>query len=339
MLLGSALACTLAALALLVAPLISDALPVLGVSCLAGVLLLAARASRRRCVHDSARAGETQPRSWPQPCPGHWRRPPGRCDHPRRLARPMMAPEGLLLAVGGAMLVLAFPVLVLERSCAAIPAAALAEAAGLAALLRAVLLVQIALGTGAHATRRWLCRRDLAGFSVRRRWSCCWPRSSCCVASPPCSCRRLSHVRRRPAWWPPVSDLHPLRPASVNQAVTRHWGIDLSRSWALGFVGRAVLPIGLLLAVLAWGLTGLVALPLDQRAVYERFGRPVAVVGPGLHLLLPWPLGVSRRVELGVLHELTLRAGTGRLSPEPRRRCRGAAAADGRPTLGPAASR
>ena len=96
------------------------------------------------------------------------------------------------------------------------------------------------------------------------------------------------------------------RLAAVNQAVTQQWGIDLSRSWALGFVGRALLPIGLLLALLTWGLTGLVALPLDQRAVYEQFGRPIAVLGPGLHLILPWPLGVARRVERGVLHELTL---------------------------------
>jgi regulator of protease activity HflC (stomatin/prohibitin superfamily) len=101
------------------------------------------------------------------------------------------------------------------------------------------------------------------------------------------------------------------RIAAVNQAITQHWGIDLSRSWALDFVGRALLPIGLLLALLTWGLTGLVALPLDQRAIYEQFGRPVAVLGPGLHLILPWPLGIPQRVERGVLHELTL---TGQIS-------------------------
>lgn len=66
------------------------------------------------------------------------------------------------------------------------------------------------------------------------------------------------------------------------------------------------MPVGLALAVLAWGLTGVVSLPLDQRAVYERLGRPVAVLGPGLHLHLPWPFGLTRRIENGVLHELAL---------------------------------
>jgi regulator of protease activity HflC (stomatin/prohibitin superfamily) len=36
--------------------------------------------------------------------------------------------------------------------------------------------------------------------------------------------------------------------------------------------------------------------PLDQRAVYERFGAPVRVLHPGLHLILPWPLGRLRPV-------------------------------------------
>ncbi len=309
MLLGGALACALAALVLLGPPLVSAAMPALGLSCLAGVLLLAAAGFAATLHHVQLRAGEMRPRSWPQPALaigggllagaiilGAWRGSVG-------------APEGLLLAIGGGMLVLAFPVLVLERSCAAIPETSLAEAAGLAALLRAVLLVQMVLGlalmlqgggfnvatlmiSGCAALVILLA----AEFILRGVAALFLPSS---LSRPAASSMVAAYI-----------GLHPLRPELVNQAITRHWGIDLSRSWALGFVGRAVLPIGVLLAVLAWGLTGLVALPLDQRAVYERFGRPVAVVGPGLHLLLPWPLGVSRRVELGVLHELTL-AGPG----------------------------
>ncbi len=55
-----------------------------------------------------------------------------------------------------------------------------------------------------------------------------------------------------------------------------------------------------------WGLTGLQALRVDQRTIYERLGRPVAVFGPGLHLFLPWPLGRLRPVELGVLHDVPI---------------------------------
>jgi regulator of protease activity HflC (stomatin/prohibitin superfamily) len=50
---------------------------------------------------------------------------------------------------------------------------------------------------------------------------------------------------------------------------------------------------------------------LAGRGVYERFGRPVAVLGPGLHLGLPWPLGRVVAVENGVVHALA----TGQAGP------------------------
>jgi regulator of protease activity HflC (stomatin/prohibitin superfamily) len=100
--------------------------------------------------------------------------------------------------------------------------------------------------------------------------------------------------------------IRPARPTlfGLNAALKRQVGIDLQRSWALGFAARAAVPIALGIAVLAWGVTGLTALRLDQRAVYERLGVPVAVLGPGLHLHLPWPFGIFRPVELGVLHDV-----------------------------------
>jgi regulator of protease activity HflC (stomatin/prohibitin superfamily) len=307
MLLGSTLAGTLVALTLLAAPLVSDAVPALAASCLTGVLLLASAGFAAALLLVQAQAGETRRRSWPQSALAigggflvgtivlsAWR-------------APTIPPEGMLLAIGGSMLILAFPVLVLERSCAAISEAALAEAAGLTALLRAVLLVQIALGlalmlqSGGFTIAALLVPACAvlvllvaAEFVLRGVAATFLPSS---LARPAASSMVAACI-----------GLHPLRLASVNQAVARQWGIDLSRSWALGFAGRALLPIGLLLALLAWGLTGLVALPLDQRAVYEQFGRPVAVLQPGLHLIMPWPLGASRRVERGVLHELTLAA-------------------------------
>jgi regulator of protease activity HflC (stomatin/prohibitin superfamily) len=59
-------------------------------------------------------------------------------------------------------------------------------------------------------------------------------------------------------------------------------------------------------ALLCWTLSGLKLIDLGQRGVYERFGAPVAVLGPGLHVLLPWPLGRLRPVELGAIHGLAI---------------------------------
>lgn len=85
-----------------------------------------------------------------------------------------------------------------------------------------------------------------------------------------------------------------------------HLGLDFARSWALAFLSRAMLPAIVLTALLCWGLSGLKLIDLDHRGVYVRFGAPVTVLGPGLHLLLPWPLGKLRTVENGAIHSVPI---------------------------------
>src|SRR6202021_1296105 len=67
LLLGSTLGCTLAALTVLAVPLVFNGFPVLAMSCLAGVLLLAAAGFAATLLLVQARADEMRQRSWPQP--------------------------------------------------------------------------------------------------------------------------------------------------------------------------------------------------------------------------------------------------------------------------------
>jgi len=90
----------------------------------------------------------------------------------------------------------------------------------------------------------------------------------------------------------------------INVAVRRQLGIDLSRSWALAFIQKAALPVLIGIGLLAWAVSGVTALSINERGIYERFGVPVTVFGPGLHPHLPWPLGRIRPVEIGVVHLL-----------------------------------
>jgi len=85
-----------------------------------------------------------------------------------------------------------------------------------------------------------------------------------------------------------------------------HLGLDFARSWALAFLSAAILPALCATALFCWALTGLKLIDLEHRGVYERFGAPVAVLGPGLHLLLPWPLGRLRTVEYGAIHSVAI---------------------------------
>ncbi len=94
--------------------------------------------------------------------------------------------------------------------------------------------------------------------------------------------------------------------AQLGATVSQQLGIDLARSWALGFLRRALLPALAALAVAGWLLTGISTLGLSERAIYESLGRPVAVLHAGLHVHLPWPLGKLRRLPYGEVRELPI---------------------------------
>jgi regulator of protease activity HflC (stomatin/prohibitin superfamily) len=94
--------------------------------------------------------------------------------------------------------------------------------------------------------------------------------------------------------------------SGVAAPIRQHLGIDFSRSWALAYARAAVLPLLACFLLLGWGLTGVTLVPIDGRAIYERFGAPVRVLHPGLHVGLPWPLGTSRPLEYGRVHDIGL---------------------------------
>ena len=95
-------------------------------------------------------------------------------------------------------------------------------------------------------------------------------------------------------------------PRAPGTLLRTHLGLDFARSWALGFLSAAILPALFGTALLCWGLSGLKLIELGHRGVYERFGAPVEVLGPGLHLILPWPFGRLRPVEYGTIHSVAI---------------------------------
>ncbi|PHN28083.1 protease modulator HflK [Pseudomonas sp. ICMP 460] len=98
--------------------------------------------------------------------------------------------------------------------------------------------------------------------------------------------------------WPPQPLL------ALQHELHNRFGIDLRQIWAFTYMRRAFLPVLLVVLAVGWALTGVHEVPLQGRGIYERFGKPVEVFGPGLHTGLPWPLGRVLNVENGVVHEL-----------------------------------
>jgi regulator of protease activity HflC (stomatin/prohibitin superfamily) len=222
---------------------------------------------------------------------------------------PLAAADPTILEVlGGVLIVVAFPLLVLERSFAAVAAEMLPDAPQLDRLLRVPLTVCLGLGIAAVLRSlgfAWAIRLEQALAILVVAVALEVVIRSLAVAFVPFA----PIERRRSVADSSIAGLLRFSVPSfqaLNTAVRQQFGIDLSRSWALAFVQRAMLPIVLVMGILAWCVTGITALGLNERAVYERFGEPVAVLGPGLHFHLPWPMGVMRYVELGVVHDIPI---------------------------------
>lgn len=208
--------------------------------------------------------------------------------------------------LGGSLVVAAFPLLVLERAFANISAEALPEAAQIDRLLRVPLTACVVLGIFNIIEPfgfAWVLRLDQALAVL------------IALVSVELIVRGVAMVfvpfdaieRRQTVADSSIAGLMQFRAPNfhaLNGTIQRQFGIDLSRSWALAFLLRATVPIVIGMGMMAWGVTGITALALNERAVYERFGVPVAVLGPGLHFHLPWPLGVIRGVEFGAIHDI-----------------------------------
>ncbi|WP_122667168.1 protease modulator HflK [Pseudomonas viridiflava] len=112
--------------------------------------------------------------------------------------------------------------------------------------------------------------------------------------------------------WPP----QPLQ--ALQHELHNRFGIDLRQIWAFTYMRRAFLPVLSAVVALGWALSGVHEIPMQGRGIYERFGKPVEVLGPGLHAGLPWPFGRVLAVENGVVHELaTSVADTNGVEPAP----------------------
>lgn len=227
------------------------------------------------------------------------------------LALPAAA-VGLSATVGAVMaLLLAFALLVLERHLAQESPAQWPEAGALAQLTRVVIItlvlgalcllfasesavwpVRVAVLTGilpGLVAIELLLRAVLSLFSPRRE-----------QLEPTLLARTFIADLLR---WPPQPLL------ALQHELHNRFGIDLRQIWAFSYMRRAFLPVLALVVGLGWLLTGIHEIPLQGRGIYERFGKPVQVFAPGLHVGLPWPLGRVLNVENGVVHELATSVG------------------------------
>ncbi|UZE17977.1 protease modulator HflK [Pseudomonas sp. B21-054] len=226
---------------------------------------------------------------------------------------------GVSASVGAVLaLLLAFGLLVFERQLAQQPAVEWPEASSLAQLTRVAIIVLV-LGAlcllFATQTSIWPVRLAVlmgvlpglvaAELLLRAVLSLFSPRRD--SLEPTLLGRSVIADLLR---WPP----RPLM--ALQHELHNRFGIDLRQIWAFSYMRRAFLPVLTLVALVGWLLTGVHEVPLQGRGIYERFGKPVEVFGPGLQVGLPWPLGRVLSVENGVVHELATSVGDTRPSTD-----------------------
>lgn len=208
----------------------------------------------------------------------------------------------------GGLICCCFPILVLERWVAFLPERRIFGRAALQMLLRLLLISLLLLGIS--YLLRWLALPFWAslgrvGLGITGLVSAeILLRNVAYIFMPlppldrrPCRCESLT-----------ASLLQFRMPSlsGMNASVSQQFGIDLSRSWSLGFIRRASVPSVIGLAIAGWLMTGVTTLDLSQRAIYEVFGTPHAVFHSGIHVHLPWPFGRLRPVEYGVVREIPI---------------------------------
>lgn len=93
---------------------------------------------------------------------------------------------------------------------------------------------------------------------------------------------------------------------SIADAVNYQFGFEVSSSWLYKLLERAALPLLGFAVLVLFLASSFVIVYADQRAVIERFGRPVCEVEPGLHLKFPWPIDIAYKVGTEQIHELRL---------------------------------
>ena len=95
---------------------------------------------------------------------------------------------------------------------------------------------------------------------------------------------------------------------SLFDRLERQFGVDVRSTWALRFARRAVTPLAGIVILLGWLSTCLVKVDTVQTGIQERFGAPVSgnPLGPGLHLVAPWPIDRVHRIETAPVRSMTL---------------------------------
>ncbi len=92
----------------------------------------------------------------------------------------------------------------------------------------------------------------------------------------------------------------------VSETINYQFGLEISKTWFYQLIGRALVPMIALCVTLLVALSAVVVVDPAQMAVLTHRGQVDRVVGPGLHLKLPWPLGSAEKYDVTRLQTIAV---------------------------------
>lgn len=98
------------------------------------------------------------------------------------------------------------------------------------------------------------------------------------------------------------------RPESIgkifSETINYQFGFEVSKSWFMQLLGRALLPLAAVCIAIVIGMTSLVVVEPHQQAVVTTNGRFIRIAEPGISFKLPWPIGRAERHDVVRVHSV-----------------------------------
>lgn len=108
---------------------------------------------------------------------------------------------------------------------------------------------------------------------------------------------------------------------SIAETINYQFGFEVSSTWFYKLLQQWLLPIVAVTIVIVLGLSSIVVVDAGEAVVVERFGRPTTdpptVLGPGLHLKLPFPVDIAHRAPAQHIRESILGETSGKEDEHP----------------------
>lgn len=97
---------------------------------------------------------------------------------------------------------------------------------------------------------------------------------------------------------------------SIADTVNYQFGFEVSSTWFYQLLQRCLFPLVLGTCAIVLALSSIVVVNADEQVIVERWGQPLGdppiILGPGLHLKMPFPMDVVQRAPVRRVDELVI---------------------------------